>query len=640
MDKKISIKKCINVIVFWSAFYLLSGAQTAKIWVSPNGSDRAKGTLEQPMATLNMSLRKAREMRRLNDPSIKNGIEVILKEGVYNLYEPVYIRSEDSGSETSPTIIRSADGEKAVISGGKKVENWKKISEKIDRLPSEAQGKVWAVDIPSVWDQSLNFRELWVNGKKANRASSFNDGELDRIIKSDSLKEEMWIPVPKIALQHAAQLEFVIIQWWTVANLRVKSYKVIDNKVKLTFYQPESRVEFEHPWPIPIDDSSDIYKVDTKYPFCGNSPFYFANSLELLNQPGEWCRDVVSGKIYYWPKENEDMTKAEVIIPVLETVVHVEGSLDNPVKNIIFKNLSFEYTKWNRPSECGHIPVQDGMYMIDAYKLRPSGTPGNKSLENQGWLGRQPAGVSLKGACNITFKRCKFTHMAATGLDFIKGTNKCNVEGCILSDIGGSGIRIGFYGDLSIEDHIPYDPTDEREVCQNIRIDNNLVTNCSNEYWGCDGINVAFAHDINIEHNEVSYLNNSGISVGWGWTAVVNCMKNNRIHANNIHHFARQLYDVAGIYVLSAQPNTEISDNYIHDLEYAPYAHLKEHYQYIYLDQNSSYIRVLNNWTDKAKFNANANGYGNDWKNNGPQVDPNIKEKAGLEDGYKDLLNQ
>jgi hypothetical protein len=151
---------------------------------------------------------------------------------------------------------------------------------------------------------------------------------------------------------------------------------------------------------------------------------------------------------------------------------------------------------------------------------------------------------------------------------------------------------------------------------------------------------VGFAHDINIEHNDVSQLNNSGISVGWGWTGIVNCMKNNRVHANNIHHFAKQLYDVAGIYILSAQPNTEISNNSIHHLEYAPYAHLKEHYQYIYLDQNSSYIRVMNNWTKKAKFNANANGPGTEWINNGPQVDEKIKAAAGLEPAYRYLLEE
>ena len=634
------ILKKLTILLLVSIPHSIILAQPAQIWVSPDGSDRNPGTREYPMATMMMSLRKAREMRRLNSPFIKDGVEIILRNGTYRLYEPVYIRPEDSGTESSVTVIRSADGEKPVLSGGRMVDKWAKVTDTLARLPKESQGKVWAADMPLVWGNQINFRELWVNGRKANRASSFNDGELSRIIRSDSLKEEMWIPAPEIPLQHAVQLEFIILQWWTIANLRVKSYEPIGDRVRLTFHQPESRVEFEHPWPMPVDDSADIYMADDKYPFCGNSPFFFANSLELLNQPGEWCRDPVTGKIYYWPRENEDMTNAEVIIPVLETLVQIEGSLDNPVHNIVFRGIRFEHTAWIRPSEAGHIPVQDGMYFLDAYKLKPSGTPGNRTLENQGWLGRQSSGISLQGAQNIGFERCIFSHMAATALDFISGANNSHVEGCIFRDIGGSGIRIGFYGDLSIEDHIPYDPKDFREVCHHIKIANNLITDCSNEYWGCDGINVGFAHDITIEHNEISHLNNSGISVGWGWTGTINCMKNNRVYANNIHHFAKQLYDVAGIYMLSAQPNTEISNNSIHHLEKAPYAHLKDHFQYIYLDQNSSYIRVINNWTEKARFNANATGPGNEWKNNGPQVDPEIKNNAGLQPAFKDLLKE
>ncbi|KPK80686.1 MAG: hypothetical protein AMS27_16375 [Bacteroides sp. SM23_62_1] len=630
--------KIVLVILGLTAIFSYNNAIAIEIWVSTSGSDRNPGTKEQPMKTLLMAMRKARELRRLNDPAVKEGVHIILGGGVYRLYEPVLIRPEDSGSESSPTIIRAASGEKPVLSGGKTVGNWEKVMENIERLPGEAQGRVWATDIPSIWSNQLNFRQLWVNGRKADRASSFNDGELNRIIKSDSLKEEMWIPVPEIPLQNSVQLEFIILQWWTIANLRVKTFDIIGDKARLTFHQPESRIEFEHPWPMPVDDSADIYMADDKYPFCGNSPFFFANTIELLNQPGEWCRDPVTGMIYYWPRENEDMSEAEVIIPFLETVIRIEGSLDNPVSNIIFQGLGFEHTTWMRPSEAGHVPVQDGMYFIDAYKLKVPGTPGNETLENQGWLGRQSAGISVHGASHIRFERCIFSHMSATALDFISGTNHINVEGCVFSDIGGSGVRIGFYGDLSTEDHIPYDPVDFREVCHHIRIANNLITDCSNEYWGCDGINVGFAHDINIEHNEVSHLNNSGISVGWGWTGTINCMKNNRIHANNIHHFARQLYDVAGIYVLSAQPNTEISNNSIHHIEKAPYAHLRDHYQYIYLDQNSSYIRVINNWTEQARFNANTKGPGNEWINNGPHVSEEIKNKAGLETEYKNLL--
>ena len=618
---------------------LLNSIQAAEIWVSPSGSDDNPGTQDRPMGTILMALRQAREMRRLNDPRVKEGIEIIMQGGVYWLYEPVYVRPEDSGTESSPTVIRAAVGEQPILNGGIRVTSWQKVTEHINRLPQEAQGRVWAVDIPTIWGDPLNFRQLWVNGKKAQRVSSYHDGELDRIIKSDAVNEEIWIAAPKLPIQDSAQLEFIIYQWWTIANLRVKSLDIIGDQARLTFHQPESRVEFEHPWPIPIDEPNDIYMADDKYPFCGNSPFFFANSLELLNRPGEWCRDLVTRKLYYWPHNNEDMIQAEVIIPVLETLIQIEGSLDNPVRHITLQGLNLEYTTWMRPSQAGHVPLQDGMYIIDAYKLRPAGTPGNETLENQGWLGRQSAGISVRGADHLHVNRCTFQHMSATGLDFISGAHHSQVQGCVFRDIGGSSIKIGFYGDLRIEDHLPYDPSDTREVCHHMRIANNLMTDCSNEYWGCDGVNVGFAHDINIEHNEVSHLNNSGISIGWGWTGVVTCMKNNRIHANNIHHFAKQLYDVAGIYLLSAQPNSEISNNSIHHLEKAPYAHLDQHYHYIYLDQNSSYIRVKNNWTEKAKFNANDVGPGNEWENNGPQVSDEIKNQAGLEPEYQDLLN-
>lgn len=611
-----------------------------EIWVSPDGSDRNPGTREQPKVSLTMALRQAREMRRLNDPHIKDGIEIIMGAGVYRLYESVVVRPEDSGTESSPTVIQAAGDKLPILSGGLPVTGWQKVADHVDRLPKKAQGQVWAVDIPTIWGDPLNLRQLWVNGKKAERASTYHDGELDRIIKSDAEKEEMWIPVPKLPIQDSKQLEFVIYQWWTIANLRVRSLNIIGDKARLRFHQPESRVEFEHPWPIPIDEPGDIYMADDKYPFCGNSPYFFVNSLELLNRPGEWCRDLVTGKLYYWPHENEDMTRAEVIVPVLETIIQVEGSPDDPVRHVMFRGLSFEHTTWMRPSVAGHVPLQDGMYLIDAYKLRPEGTPGNAELENQAWLGRQTAAVSLRGASHIQFEKCTFRHLSATGLDYISGAQHSQVEGCVFKDIGGSGIKVGFYGDLSFESHKAYDPTDARELCHHIRIANNLITDCSNEYWDCDGVDVAYAHNVNIEHNEISHLNNTAISLGWGWTRKINCMHNNRIHANNIHHFAKQLYDVAGIYVLSVQPFTEISNNSIHHLENAPYAHLKDHYHYIYLDEGSSFMRVMNNWTQEPRVNVNVNGPGNELENNGPQVDESIKQEAGLEPEFQYLLDQ
>src|SRR4030042_3738703 len=107
MNKSIDMKRVLTTLLLVPLTCFLTIAQPAEIWVSPDGSDRNPGTREQPMASLTMSLRKAREMRRLNDPLIRDGIAIILKNGVYRLYEPVYIRPEDSGTESSPTLIRS-----------------------------------------------------------------------------------------------------------------------------------------------------------------------------------------------------------------------------------------------------------------------------------------------------------------------------------------------------------------------------------------------------------------------------------------------------------------------------------------------------------------------------------------------------
>jgi len=91
------MKKILLPLCLLMAMAIPSKAQTYEIWVSPDGSDLNPGTIEKPMATLALSLRKARELRRLNDPGIKEGIHIILKEGIYSLYEPVYVRTEDWG---------------------------------------------------------------------------------------------------------------------------------------------------------------------------------------------------------------------------------------------------------------------------------------------------------------------------------------------------------------------------------------------------------------------------------------------------------------------------------------------------------------------------------------------------------------
>ena len=625
-------KLFLTAICILCSHWLWSG----EIWVSPKGNDFNDGTRQSPKATLTAALRQAREWRRTGDDRMQGGITVYMEGGTYALYEPVFIRPEDSGTKESPTVIRSAINEKtvirsaadekAVLSGGVRIKNWKK------------QGKLWVADVPVFNGRPLDFRQLWVNGKKAVRARDVEDFEkMNRICSVDEKNEILYVPAVSIRrlIDNKGNLktkyaEMVLHQMWCVANLRIRSVEVQGDSVAIRFHQPESRIQFEHPWPRPMVTTDGH-----------NSAFYLTNARELQDVPGEWYHDIDACKVYYYPREGEKMQEAEVIVPAVETLVRVEGTLDRPVCHIRFEKITFSYTTWMRPSEKGHVPLQAGMYLTDGYRIDPKMQRNylNHPLDNQGWLGRPAAAVRVVAARQIDFERCRFEHLGSTGLDYEEAVQGGVVRGCLFRDIAGNGLLVGSFSPAAHETHLPYDPADRREVCTQQQINNCYFTEIGNEDWGCLAIAAGYVGDVNIEHNEISEVPYSGISLGWGWTQTVNCMRNNRVHANLIHHYAKHMYDVAGIYTLGSQPKSYVTENCVHSIYKPGYVHDPNHWFYLYTDEGSSFITVRDNWTEGEKYLQNANGPGNVWENNGPKVDSVIRERAGLEAGYKDLLN-
>ena len=615
-------KLFVTAICILCSHWLLAGV----IWISPKGSDFNDGTRQSPKATLTSALRQAREWRRTEDNRIQGGITIYMEGGTYAFHEPVFIRPEDSGTKESPTVIRSVGDEKVILSGGISINGWKK------------QGKVWVADVPAFNGRPLDFRQLWVNGKKAVRARDVEDFEkMNRICSVDEKNEILYVPAVSIRRLidnkgnlKAKYAEMVLHQMWCVANLRIRSVEVQGDSAAIRFHQPESRIQFEHPWPRPMVTTDGH-----------NSAFYLTNARELQDVPGEWYHDIDARKVYYYPREGEKMQEAEVIVPAVETLVRVEGTLDRPVCHIRFEKITFSYTTWMRPSEKGHVPLQAGMYLTDGYRIDPKMQRNylNHPLDNQGWLGRPAAAVRVVAARQIDFERCRFEHLGSTGLDYEEAVQGGVVRGCLFRDIAGNGLLVGSFSPAAHETHLPYDPADRREVCTQQQINNCYFTEIGNEDWGCLAIAAGYVGDVNIEHNEISEVPYSGISLGWGWTQTVNCMRNNRVHANLIHHYAKHMYDVAGIYTLGSQPKSYVTENCVHSIYKPGYVHDPNHWFYLYTDEGSSFITVRDNWTEGEKYLQNANGPGNVWENNGPKVDNDVRERAGLEAGYKDLLN-
>ena len=587
-----------QILLFVSLFCTI-GMQAAEINITPDSS-------------LTDAIRKAREMKRLGKAT---EVTINLAAGTYFLYEPLRLRPEDSGLKLV--------GKDAVISGGMQITGWKK------------QGKLLVAEVPDFNGRPVDFRQLWVNGQKAVRARDVSDFEqMNRIRTYDKKNHILWVPKKAVEkIMKAPYAEMVLHEMWCTSNLRIKSIEVKGDSAAIRFHNPEAKLQFEHPWPSPMTP-------DTKHP----SPFYLTNAKELIDEPGEWYHDIRGHKLYYMPRINEKLEptvdgrresqmrneKLSAIVPVLETLVEVIGSAEHPVRNITIEGITFSHTTWMRPSEKGHVPLQAGMYLTEAYKLRPSiDRPNNHKLDNQGWLGRAAAAVELRYAEDVNFKDCHFEHLGGSGLDYVLACRRGKTENCTFSDIAMNGYVCGSFSPEGLETHLPYQPTDFREVCTQQEVSNCLFHEVSNEDWGCVAICAGYVSGINIEHNTIHDVSYTGISLGWGWNRDLVCMKDNKVHANLIYNYAQHMYDCAGIYTLGNQPGTVISENVVRDIASPSYVHDPNHWFYLYTDEGSSNITLRDNWTPSEKFLKNANGPGNIWENNGPQVNENIKRNAG-----------
>lgn len=564
------------------------------IYVAPTGDDRADGSKQQPLRSPHAALKMAREWRRTGDERIKGGIHICFEAGRYTLDRPLYIRPEDSGTTDSPTILQPAEGAagKVSIVGSLPLDNWTRM------------GNCWVTEAPKRHGRPLLSRQLWGYGGKLHRANQFGPNKMERMIAFD--KEQRTITIPKPAIEGLEQvegLEMMVHQRWATAILRVKEMRYAGDRAIVSFLEPESSLEFDHPWPQPVIGEEK-----------GNSSFMLMNAPALLNEELEWWQDPATGRLFLYATDPKiDPNRQPVYLPVQERLMTIEGAPLKPIEYLIFKGITFADTAWNRPSEQGHVTLQGGFAFIEGYKLyEKEGFAWDPNLENQAWVERPEAAISVRNARHLTFEGCSFIALAATGLDLAANVHHSTVKGCTFRNIGGTALMAGSFGEGATEVHIPYHEIGSQEgFCSHLLIDHNTITEATREDWGAVGIGCGYVHDVQITHNTVSGVNYSAIAVGWGWTKYDTGMKNNRIAHNIIRDYARQLYDTGGIYTLSNQPNSVIEENIIYAPTKAPYA-TNDRGFCIYLDAATDGYTIRNNWCeipDSFGFN-----------NPGPQV--------------------
>jgi hypothetical protein len=524
---------------------------------------------------------------------VRADIVVEVAGGTYRLERPVTFGAEDSGRDGHRVIYRARPGETAVLSGGRRVEGWQ---------PEEGGRYRARVDLP-------NFRQLWVNGRRAQRARGEPPalepwGRHEATITPSPGRE------PAGTLEVTAEAGYVtseagLLGWANPADIEFGYYNAWSHMIcrvdRILRDGDRARIVMTQP---------GFFLASRKGGVQAGMPAYVENALELLDEPGEWYFDRAARELHYLPRPGEDLSTAEVVAPALETVLEVRGSLDRPVHDLSFEGLTFAHATWLRPSGFGHPDVQANFvaWPENVYQ-RPEHEQG--FVPANGEIPRSPANVVVEATHRVRFAGCTFTALGGAGLDLQVGAQDNEVTGCRFEDISATGIQVG---DVQCEDHHPSDP---RRTVRGNSVVNNLVTRCGLEYQDSIGIFCGYTDGTVVAHNEISHLPYTGISVGWGWgmpdagggaytspitydTPTVS--GNNRIEYNHIHHCMTQRTDGGGVYTLSRQPGTIIRGNHIHDTGPGVPGG-------IYLDEGSAEIEVTGNLVYAVGWPMNYNNH-------------------------------
>lgn len=378
------------------------------IYVSPDGSDDAAGTETAPFKTVE---RAKDEVRKLND-NMTSDINVWLRSGVYRLEKTLEFTSEDSGTNGYYVNYRSYPGEEAVISGAKRITGWKKNDD----------GKVWLADISG---NDIEYApQLYVNGRRARRAQSEELIDVDDMFTLPGSLEEADGIVNKntkySAYKNAQDIQLHFARGW-------RSYTI--NVEKISASSDGSRFQLRQP---SLKAMMGLISTPSHSVTKGHN-FILENAFEELDTEGEFYYDRTDKKLYYIPRSDENMTSADVELPVLEQLMSIRGRHGGEkVENISFDNLTLGHTAWLRMCRYGHIGDQAGDML-----------PEETELVTEPGFTMVPATIQMNFADKVNFTNNKICDIGDAGIGMYNGVSNCRIEGNAFFDIGDSAVTVG-----------------------------------------------------------------------------------------------------------------------------------------------------------------------------------------------------
>ncbi|WP_336969201.1 right-handed parallel beta-helix repeat-containing protein [Sphingobium aromaticiconvertens] len=567
-------------------------AAAVEVHVAPAGDDANPGTAARPVRSL------ARAQALVRTRNARADFTVILADGAYRLERPLIFRRADGGRNGHQVTWRAAEGASPMLSGGQPVSGFKLYDE---------ERRIYVADVP----RGIDARQLWVDDTLAERpwieirATDLRFGPDGFDIVNPDLA---WLS----GIRRPDRLELEATGFFTDRRSPVKA--IAGNRV--TMQQPA--------W----DNNSWGYDTVTKPIFPDDSRLFLVNALEFIDRtndwharPYQWFLDPQAGKLYLRMGLDEDIAQRRVMLPMLEALVSISGTTDQPVERLRFEGLRFSYTSWLGPSRpTGYANQQSGSFLLETTPIRPKdawtscgwGCVEFESMR-QKW-NQMPAAVQVSAARDIRFTGNHFSQLGQVALGIGNDANAhLTGVGLATQDIRVTRNRFTVLsggaimaGGIRVEAHHPDAPA---LINRDLVIEDNVVATVSQDYKDNAAILTTYISGARIAHNDVSDAPYDGIAMGWGWGyndaggnpnydekqhgyvhnrkyATPTTLRDTLVEGNRIHGVKTWFMDGGAIYNLSANPGAVIRANHIFDIN---------NRIGIYLDEGSKHFRVEGN---------------------------------------------
>ena len=416
------------------------------VHVALDGDDSWPGTEDSPVRTLHAARDLARQIR-WGPPS---PITILVHGGTYELFAPLTLTAHDSGAESATVTYLAEPGKMVTISGGQRLDcHWQPYRDGIMmcRLPADQR-----------W---LKFSQLFVDGKRQtlarypNRDDSAPKSYSGYVLAAGKIEDDVPDPRPgpndDMVFSGGAPRGIA----YDPATFTDKEWSRPDEAV-IHIFQSHSWGNLQ--WRLKDVDRDNHrlwfghggQQMGAKWAAAPcevnhRSHFFVENVFEELDAPGEWYYDQREGILYFMPPADLDLDTAVFDVPMLQQLVRLTGTSDDPVQHVTFEGFRFALTA--------------------STFLEPYAVP---SLSD--WAIHRGGTIFLDGARDCTFRDCFFDAVGGNAI-FASGYNRdITVTGCRITEAGDSAIC--FVGSLETT------VGTQRNFPYQCRVTNNLIHDC------------------------------------------------------------------------------------------------------------------------------------------------------------------